>query len=94
MHRIGRTARANNDGIAITFVSEKEQRKFRDIEKFLEKTVEKVPLPEVFGEGPEYHPVSLNHHSKGRNPNNRNHSQQSNRRPRGNRIPKEVKSKD
>jgi len=102
VHRIGRTARANNDGIAITFVSEKEQRKFKDIEKFLEKTVEKVPLPEVFGEGPEYNPVSLNHHSKGRNPNNnrnpnhRNRSQQSNRPrpPRGNRSPKEVKPKD
>lgn len=38
VHRIGRTARANNDGIAITFVSEKEQRKFKDIEKFLDHT--------------------------------------------------------
>ena len=39
VHRIGRTARANNDGVAITFVSEKEQTSFRTIEKFLEKVL-------------------------------------------------------
>ena len=32
IHRIGRTARANADGVAITFVSEKEQGKFHRIE--------------------------------------------------------------
>lgn len=32
VHRIGRTARANNDGVAITFVSEKEQGNFKNIE--------------------------------------------------------------
>lgn len=37
VHRIGRTARANNDGCAITFVSETEQNKFKQIENFLEK---------------------------------------------------------
>lgn len=45
VHRIGRTARANNDGCAITFVSEKEQTKFYAIEKFVEKTIYKIPLP-------------------------------------------------
>ena len=38
VHRIGRTARANNDGVALTFISEKEQTKFKIIEQFLEKT--------------------------------------------------------
>ena len=33
VHRIGRTARANNDGVALTFVSEKEQSNFKSIEK-------------------------------------------------------------
>lgn len=37
IHRIGRTARANAEGLAITFVSEKEQGKFHRIEQFLEK---------------------------------------------------------
>ena len=54
IHRIGRTARANRDGVAITLVSEQDQYYFQQIEKFLEKTVEKVPLPEDVGEAPEY----------------------------------------
>ncbi len=54
VHRIGRTARADRDGNAITFVSEKEIGKFKRIEKFLEKTVEKAKLPEDLGEGPVY----------------------------------------
>jgi ATP-dependent RNA helicase RhlE len=56
VHRIGRTARANNDGMAITFISEKEQRSFGDIEKFLGKEVEKITLPAELGEGPKYRP--------------------------------------
>ena len=35
VHRIGRTARANADGIAITLVGERDRRKFRFIEDFL-----------------------------------------------------------
>ena len=56
VHRIGRTARANNDGCAITFVSETEQTKFYQIEKFLDKTIYKLQIPEQIGEGPEYTP--------------------------------------
>ena len=58
VHRIGRTARANRDGRAITFVNEEDQYWFQQIEKFLEKVVEKMPLPEECGEGPEY--IKLN----------------------------------
>ena len=58
VHRIGRTARANRDGRAITFVSEEDQYWFQQIEKFLEKVVDKMPLPEECGEGPEY--IKLN----------------------------------
>lgn len=56
VHRIGRTARANNDGVALTFISEKEQTKFKTIENFLEKEIYKIPLPEGLGEAPEYNP--------------------------------------
>ncbi len=54
VHRVGRTARADRDGRAITFVNEKEIRKFMMIEKFLEKEVEKEQQPEHIGAGPEY----------------------------------------
>ena len=56
VHRIGRTARANNDGCAITFVNETEQTKFYQIEKFLDKTIYKLQIPDELGEGPEYKP--------------------------------------
>lgn len=54
VHRIGRTARANNDGKAITLVSENDQRKFAAIERFLDIEIEKKPIPAELGEAPEY----------------------------------------
>jgi ATP-dependent RNA helicase RhlE len=57
IHRIGRTARAEASGIAITFINPKEQRKFLTIEELLEKPVHKAVVPVQFGEGPEYNPV-------------------------------------
>ena len=54
VHRIGRTARAQRDGVAITFVSDNDMRFFSDIERFLGKDIPKNPLPEALGEAPEY----------------------------------------
>ena len=54
VHRIGRTARAGAGGSAITLVSEKDQPEFKKIEQFLEKEVEKIPVPEHLGQAPEY----------------------------------------
>lgn len=57
VHRIGRTARGGNDeGLAITFVSEKEQPGFGRIEEFLEKEIYKIPVDEAFGPTPAYDP--------------------------------------
>ena len=58
VHRIGRTARAERDGSAITLVSDDDMVYFRQIERFLEKEVEKLPLPEGLGEAPEYKKAS------------------------------------
>ena len=54
VHRIGRTARADRDGVAITLVNEDDMFAFHQIEKFLDKEIKKNPLPEGCGEGPEY----------------------------------------
>ncbi|CCX64244.1 aTP-dependent RNA helicase DeaD [Prevotella sp. CAG:1058] len=54
VHRIGRTARADHDGIAITLVRGKEVGKFMQIEKFLGHEVDKIPLPKGLGKAPEY----------------------------------------
>lgn len=54
VHRIGRTARADRDGRAVTFISQEDIYYFMQIESFLERTITKNPLPEGLGETPEY----------------------------------------
>lgn len=54
VHRIGRTARADRHGCAITLVSERDIRYFMQIEEFLGTKIEKAKLPEDLGEAPEY----------------------------------------
>ncbi len=60
VHRIGRTARANNDGVALTFINELEQGRFKRIEQFLKKEIFKIPLPEELGAAPPYTPAKKN----------------------------------
>jgi len=59
IHRIGRTARAETTGTAITFINEKDQYRIVNIEKLLEKEVEKQSITEGLGLGPapEYKPT-------------------------------------
>lgn len=54
IHRVGRTARADREGSAYTFISDKERDKFRSIEKLLGKEVEKLSVPAELGETPDY----------------------------------------
>lgn len=56
VHRIGRTARAESDGAAITLINEKEQGRFSRIEKLIGIEVPKVAVPEELGEAPAYNP--------------------------------------
>jgi len=54
VHRVGRTARADKTGIAISFINEMDMDKFDRIEKLIEQEVIKIPLPPEMGEGPVY----------------------------------------
>ncbi len=56
VHRIGRTARAETTGTAITFINEHDQRKFHAIETLIGMEVTRIPLPEGLGEPPIYQP--------------------------------------
>lgn len=89
VHRIGRTARAQRDGKAITLVRGKEIRDFMQIEKFLGYAVDKMPLPEGLGEAPEYKPMNLRSHTdRGRHNGRRcrgTRSDQKSSQPRKNR---------
>ncbi|MDR0833915.1 MAG: DEAD/DEAH box helicase [Candidatus Symbiothrix sp.] len=64
IHRIGRSARAGADGLAVTFVSEREQGKFHRIEQFLEREIYKIPLSPEIGKGPKYSPQAFEHQEK------------------------------
>ncbi len=86
VHRIGRTARANHDGEAITFVGEKDQQRFASIERFLEKDIEKRPLPEELGEAPAYRKGDRRRTSSGKNSSSRRRTGgNKENRPEGNR---------
>lgn len=56
VHRVGRTARAETTGQAITFINEQDQRKFKRIEDMCGYEITKAPLPAELGQGPEYDP--------------------------------------
>lgn len=56
IHRIGRTARAAKAGVAITFINERDQARFGQIEALMGMDVTKMPIPEAYGAGPEYNP--------------------------------------
>ena len=105
VHRIGRTARADRDGVAITFVNEDDMYAFHQIEKFLEREITKNPLPEGCGEGPEYTTTKRPGKTKARNRrrNDRNqtahrdskqheHGRRNNRNTRGNNGKSEAQS--
>lgn len=58
VHRVGRTARADQTGMAITFITPSEQRKFAQIERLIETNVLKQPVPPEIGESFTYDPNS------------------------------------
>ncbi|MBF1061668.1 MAG: DEAD/DEAH box helicase [Prevotellaceae bacterium] len=105
VHRIGRTARADRDGVAITFVNEDDMYAFHQIEKFLEREITKNPLPEGCGEGPEYtttkRPGKTNARNRRRNDRNQTahrdskqheHGRRNNRNTRGNNGKSEAQN--
>ncbi len=57
IHRVGRTARAESTGKAITFINPADQRKFFRIESLIGMDIEKLPVPAELGEVPEYNPA-------------------------------------
>jgi superfamily II DNA/RNA helicase len=81
IHRIGRTARAEKAGVAITFINEKDQPRFASIEALMGMDVMKMEIPEPFGKGPEYNPEANKKKFDKPRPSN-NHS-----KPGGNKKP-------
>ena len=64
VHRIGRTARAKTEGMAVTLISQEDMFKFTKIERLIDRELEKDQPPESFGIGPQWR--SPERKSKGR----------------------------
>lgn len=56
VHRIGRTARADADGVALTLVNEEEMYKLAAIEKLIGSEINKLNIPAHIGESPIWNP--------------------------------------
>jgi len=86
VHRVGRTARADKKGVAISFVNEKDQRLLVNIERLIDREVPKLSTPEEIGESPEYTPNSRNKKKSRRKPfkkrKSNGHSDSGNNRPK------------
>lgn len=87
VHRIGRTARADADGEALTLVSDRDRRRWAGIEKFLGKRIERL----VVGNQPEETTENEESEKRPRRDNRRNGQQRRNRN--GRRTPQRT-SKD
>ena len=58
VHRVGRTARADTTGVALTLVNEDDMSDFRDIERLIGSEVMKLPPLPGMGDGPKWNPDS------------------------------------
>ncbi|HTD99428.1 MAG TPA: DEAD/DEAH box helicase, partial [Mucilaginibacter sp.] len=82
IHRIGRTARAETTGTAITLVNSRDIRKLKSIEQLIARELPENPLPPELGEAPtteERKPFN------NRNRGNRNNKFKGNRKSSGNK---------
>ncbi|MCF8224846.1 MAG: DEAD/DEAH box helicase [Bacteroidales bacterium] len=61
VHRVGRTARAETSGEAVTLVNPRDMHRMRSIERLIEKNIAKQQPPEELGPGPQW--------TTGRSPN-------------------------
>ena len=74
VHRVGRTARADKSGVALTLITPKDQGRFGEIEKLIGSEIKKLAIPEELGQAPVYNPRDRSgggrgrgNHSRGRN---------------------------
>ena len=66
VHRVGRTARAETTGEAITFINPKDMKRFAQIEELIERKLDKLPLPEGMGSAPVWNAEAVHQPSHGK----------------------------
>ncbi|PKR81916.1 ATP-dependent RNA helicase [Brumimicrobium salinarum] len=71
VHRVGRTARANTKGEAVSLINPKDMSKLSKIQRLIEAKIPMLDLPDELGEGPKWKEKSHNH-KKSKNSKHRN----------------------
>jgi len=69
VHRIGRTARAKTEGMAVTLITQEDMFKFSKIERLIDRELDKDQPPKSIGVGPQWR--SPERRSKGRGQSNK-----------------------
>lgn len=64
VHRVGRTARADTTGLALTLVNEEDMYKFHRIEELIDTEIIKLPVPADIGDSPEWNPKNMGFRGK------------------------------
>lgn len=85
VHRIGRTARAKTEGMAVTLVSEDDMFKFSRIERLIERTLDKEQPPAELGEGPQWEEPRKGKKGRGSSRPSGRSSRDGDKKGRGNR---------
>jgi ATP-dependent RNA helicase RhlE len=87
VHRVGRTARADKTGVAITLVNENDMFRFHRIEELIEASVIKLKVPAELGESPQWNPnmrwrrnTSAKYAHKSKNTGNKRYAKRNKRR--------------
>ena len=92
VHRIGRTARAKTEGMAVTLISQDDMFKFSKIERLIDRELDKDPPPESIGEGPQWR--TAERRGKGRKPSSSNKKLDSSRPEKPRQESKSLKPKE
>ena len=59
VHRVGRTARADTTGVALTFVNPKDMYLFNEVEQLIDSEITKLHVPSDIGKSPNWNPRKI-----------------------------------
>ena len=82
IHRIGRTARAEESGVAITLITQNDFQRFQRIEKLIGKPLTPSPLPEHIGLSPEFNSTTRSKRPQRKPASKGNNASSNNRQPK------------